>query len=144
MFNADDFKSQSVEGEVSTQATPVPEGEYNAVIKSTDIRETNSEKGTFLMLDVQWLIDDDSVIEATGRDENVVRQTIFLDVSESGGLDMGKGKNTGLGRLRTAVNQATPGPWNFTLLDGNVAKVKVEHRMYNGNTYADVKNVVAV
>ena len=143
MFDPDSFMSSTTEGEMSTEYTPVPEGEYNAVIDNVNARESSSDKGDFVMLDVTWKIDDAHVAEVTGIENPTVRQTIFLDITSSGGIDMAKGKNIQLGRLREAVNQNKPGPWSPSMLPGNVAKVKISHRMYEGRTFADVKGVSA-
>ena len=144
MFDPDQFMNAETEGEISTEFTPVPEGEYNALITGVNARSTSSEKGEYVILDVTWAIDDAQVSEAVGMDNPTVRQSIFLDTTESGGLDLSKGKNIQLGRLREAVGQNDPGPWAPSRLEGNVAKVRVAHRMYDGRTFADVKGVAAV
>jgi len=140
VFDSDSFMSATSEGEMSTEFVPVPEGEFNAVIDGVKVREA---KGNVL-LDVSWNIDDAAVAEATGRDKNTVRQTLFLDMTDGGGLDLSQGKNVQLGKLREALGQNGPGAWSPSMLDGNVAKVRVSHRMYEGTTYADVKGVTAL
>lgn len=144
MFDEDAFMSSTSEGEMSTEMIPVPVGEYQAIVKKVATRSGSSEKGDWAVLDVTWSIDDAGVTEATGMDSPSVRQSIFLDVSESGGLDLGKGKNVGLGRLREALGQNTGAAWSPSMLEGNVATVMVEHRLYEGRTFADVKNVSAI
>ena len=60
--------------------------------------------------------------------EPTVRQTIWLDLTESGSLDFGKGRNVGLGRLRDALGQNETGkPWQPGMMVGGVAKIKVTH-----------------
>lgn len=137
-FDPDQFLSGTVTGEMSTDFTPIPEGEYNAVIEKVEARQTRNGGA---ILDVTWTIDDQSVREATGMQSPKCRQSVFLDVTASGGIDISKGKNIGLGRLREAVSQNGPGAWAPSMLIGNVARVKVEHRLYEGNTFADVKKV---
>ena len=144
MFDEDAFMSSTSEGEMSTEFTPVPVGEYQAIVKKVGTRSGEGEKGAWAMLDVTWAIDDAGVTEETGMDNPSVRQSIFLDITESGGLDMGKGKNIGLGRLREALGQNTGAAWSPTMLEGNVATVSVDHRLYEGRTFADVKNVSAI
>lgn len=144
MFDEDAFMSSTSEGEMSTEMIPVPVGEYQAVVKKVATRSGSSEKGDWAVLDVTWSIDDAEVTAVTGMDSPSVRQSIFLDVSESGGLDLGKGKNVGLGRLREALGQNTGAAWSPSMLEGNVATVMVEHRLYEGRTFADVKNVSAI
>lgn len=143
MFDADTFMSAPTEGEMSTDFTPIPENEYLGLIDKVDVRETSSEKGNFYVMDVTWKVDDEAAREATGLEMPTVRQSIFLDLTGSGGLDTGKGKNVQLGRLREAVGQNGPGPWAPSMLVGNVATISIKHRMYEGRTFADVKSVVA-
>lgn len=137
-FNPDEFLSGTVAGEMSTEFTPIPEGEYNAVIDKVEARSTRNGGA---ILDVTWIIDDQAVREATGLENPKCRQSVFLDITASGGIDVSKGKNIGLGRLREAVGQNGPQAWAPGQLVGNVARVKVEHRLYEGNTFADVKRV---
>lgn len=142
MFDADVFLATPVEGELDTQLTPVPEGEYMAVAEDVKIRLS----GEYTFLDVRWSIDDANVKEVTGLPSSAVRQSMFLDLTESGGLDLGKGKNTGLGRLRAALGQNTGAPWNPKMVEGQVALVKVTHRAdaTTGNVYSEVKNVASM
>ncbi len=140
MFDSDDFMSTTVEGESSTVFTPVPEGEYQALAEKVESRNANG----YVILDVTWSIDDDSVVTATGRDKNTARQSIFLDMTDAGGIDMGQGKNIQLGKLREAIGQNGPGAWSPSMILGNVAKIRVAHRLYEGTTYADVKGTSAI
>lgn len=144
MFDEDAFMSNTSEGEMDTEFVPVPVGEYQAVIKKIGTRSGSSEKGDWAVLDVTWGIDDASVTEVTGMDSPSVRQSIFLDVSDSGGLDLGKGKNINLGRLRQALGQNSGAAWSPSMLEGQVATVLVDHRLYEGRTFADVKSVSAI
>lgn len=136
MFDPDSFMSGTVEGGNSTEYTPIPEGEYNAVIEKAEARTT--PKGTPL-IEVNFKLDAPGVADADGRS---ARYTVWLDVTESGSLDMGKGKNVALGRLREAVKQNGPGAWNPGMLLGAVARVNIKHRVADdGATYADVKGI---
>ena len=96
-----------------------------------------------VVLDVHWSIDDAGVKEATGRDDPQVRQSIFLDIDANGRLDVSKGRNLQLGRLREALGLNTPGiPFKFADISGKVARVLVKHRLdAEGTTWADVKGV---
>ena len=94
-----------------TKILPIPEGEYLAVIESAEVKTWASRDGlsSGLRLDVTWLIDDEAAKTATGRDKLTVRQGVMLDLNEAGnGLDMGKGKNVALGRLREATDLNAP------------------------------------
>jgi hypothetical protein len=128
MFDPDTFLSQSVEGELDTTRPRSEPGEYQATIISTEARSFYSEKKQrdYFVLDVFWDVDDEAVKAITDQDTNQIRQTIFLDISDTGGLDMGKGKNIGLGKLREAVGQNQAGPWSPSMLNGQRATVRVE------------------
>lgn len=137
MFDPDTFASTPIQGELDTTFTPVPPAEYTATIEKYDFRTPKES----VIMDVYWSVDDEGAKEATGMDNPTVRQSIFLDVTSEGGLDMGKGKNIQLGRLREALGQNGPDPWTPGMLVGAVARIKVEHTMHNGNTYANVVSV---
>lgn len=137
-FDPDQFLNTSTDAPMSTEFTPVPEGEYNAVVSKIEARQTSNGKS---ILDVVWAIDDEIVRKVTGMDNPTCRQTIWLDVTDSGALDISKGKNIGLGRLREALGQNKPGAWAPSMLIGNVARVLISHRLYEGQTFADVKKV---
>jgi hypothetical protein len=127
-----------------TQLIPVPEGEWTGVISKTELRVVKGKDGEAPVCEVYWDVDSDEVVAITGRDKNQVRQSVWLDLTASGTLDMGKGKNTSLGRLRDALGQNTPGkPWSFGMLLGQVATVVVSHRVADdGQVNAQVKKVL--
>lgn len=138
MFDTENFLNQTVDAELSTNFEPVPEGEFPAHIE--DVKARTTQNGAVIM-DVVWVVDDPAVAKQIGVENPKVRQSIFLDVTDSGALDTSKGKNIGLGRLREALGQNKPGPWAPSQLLGQSAKVRVSHRLYEGNIYADVKGV---
>ena len=145
MFSPEQFLDMQINESNDTKIVPVPVGEYFAVVKEVKARPWQSKADLSkagIALDIQWSLDDASVRSLLGRDEVSVKQGVMLDMSEAGGLDMGKGKNIGLGRLREATGLNTPGqPFSFTMLTGRMAKVKVEHRVDGENIYAEVKQV---
>lgn len=140
-FNTDAFLNTQVEGETSTEYTPIPEGEYNAVIEKVDARTVGQNSSP--VLDVVWRLDAPNEEDAH---EKSVRQTVWLDITSQGALDMGKGRNVQLGRLRDALGQNVAGqPWMPSMLLGNVATINVKHRMGDeGQIYSDVKGVAKV
>ena len=145
MFNPDQFLDMQIEGQNDTKIIPVPAGEYTAMIEEVKVRQWQSKADPLksgLTLDVQWSIDDASVKELLGRDKVTVKQGIMLDLTDAGGLDMGKGRNIGLGRLREALDLNQPGrPFSFTMLTGRVGRVSVSHRIADDNIFAEVKQV---
>lgn len=149
MFDPTQFLDLTIEGENSTVAVPPPVGEFPAMIDKVDVRQwTKRDDPTVsgLTLEVFWAIEDAGVKEMLGRDKVLVKQGIMLDITEAGGLDMGKGKNVGLGRLRAACNLNNPGQaFSFQQLPGQMAKVTVSHRPDKDDhekIYPEIKTVV--
>jgi hypothetical protein len=146
MFDPKAFLETSTTEANDTKIVPVPVGEYMAIISKVEARpwqsRTDSSKAG-LALDITWDIDDQGVRQLLGRDTVTCKQGIMLDLTESGGLDMGKGRNVSLGRVREAVGLNIPGvPFSPMQLAGRgPAKVKVEHRVDGENIYAEVKQV---
>jgi hypothetical protein len=142
-FNPDTFLNTQTNEANDTVIIPVPEGEHPAAIKAIKPRVLSSGQA---VLDIYWTVNSDEAREATGQAEPMVRQSVWLDVTESGGLDFGKGKNVSLGKLRDAVGQNQSGkPWAPGMLIGAAAIVKVVHSIdkRDGETIqADVKAVL--
>jgi hypothetical protein len=124
-FNPEAFMNTSFSDANATKYELPPEGEYRAAISAVTPRVTGTGKA---LLNVKWNVDDEEVRQATGMAEPSVYQTIWLDVTESGGLDFGKGKNVQLGKLRETLGQNQPGkPWAPGMLIGGAALVRVKH-----------------
>lgn len=123
-FDPNLFTQTTNEGELSTDYLTVQESEYPAVVKNVAARQAKDS----IILDVNWSIDDDAVREFMGRDEVLVRQSVFLEMTDNGTLDMGKGKNVQLGRLRQALGQNTGAPWSPNMLEGQCATIFVTER----------------
>lgn len=147
-FDPNTFLDMTIQDANSTVATPVPVGEYVAFIEKVDARgwkKKDDPSNAGMALDVFWNIDDANVKALLERDKVTVKQGIMLDLTEAGGLDMGKGKNVGLGRLREATDLNQPGqPFGFRMLEGRAAKIVVSHRVDDKNPeviYAEVKAV---
>jgi len=140
-FNADQFMQTETEGQLETEFTPIPEGEYRAVIK--EVKPDTTPKGS-PYLEVIWIIDDQEIRDLIGMDEPTSRQTVWLDMNEQGGMAFGKNKNIGLGKLRDALGQNTGVPWSPLMLLGQPATVNIKHRLGSeGGTFSEVKGVRA-
>ena len=141
-FDPNTFLNTETNDSNATSYTPVSEGEYQASLKKIAPRVLTDGRA---VLDITWVVDDEAARQETGMAEPSVRQTIWLDTTESGGLDFGKGKNVGLGRLREALDQNTPGkPWAPGMLVGGVAKIKVTHSIDKRDGTTVQANVGAV
>ena len=147
-FDPDQFLAQTVEQANDNKIVPCPAGEFMGYVKDFKARQWTSKKdpsNSGVALDITWSIDDQGVKQLLDRDEVTVKQGIMLDMTEQGGLDMGKGKNVGLGRLREALGLNVPGQaFSIPMLSGRVAKLTVAHRVDGEDIYAEVKMVAKV
>jgi hypothetical protein len=139
-FDPSIFEQTVLNESNDTRIAPVPEDEYLGEIKSYEFRTTNSGK---TMVNVLWKTTDPKAVDATGLPEPTVRQTIWLDVTDAGGLDMGKGKNVSLGKFREAIDMNKPGfTWQNTI--GKLARIKVKHDIAKDGSGEIYANVAAV
>ena len=139
-FNPEAFMQTQIEAQGETDYTPIPEGEYRALLK--EVNAGTTPKGA-PFLEVYWVIDDEEVRQLLDDDEPTVRQTLWLDIDDNGMLAIGKNKNIKLNRLRDALGQNTGKPWAPSMMEGNVAIVQVGHRLVDNAPFAEVKNVKA-
>lgn len=115
----------------STERVPCPPGEYDAQVEKLETRTWTSKTDptkSGVTLEVTWSIQDQTVLQQLDKDKVTVKQGVMLDFTDTGSLDMGKGKNIGLGRLRAATGNNVPGrPFAPSMLMGCMAKVRVSH-----------------
>jgi len=146
MFDPNAFFDQVVESAGSTEATPIPAGEYLATIDKKEVVQWSKKDDpsiSGLKLKVTWSLEDQPVRDLLGRDKVTVVQDIMLDLIDHGTLDMGKGRNVELNRLRAAVDLNVSG-FSFNQLDGHMARVTVKQdqdRNAPSKFYARVKAV---
>lgn len=144
-FDPATFMNTTYEESNDTKVTPCPVGEYLAVASKVETKQWSTRDGSKsgVKLEIVWDIDDSNVKQLLGRDKVTVRQQVMLDLNESGtGLDMGKGKNVGLGRVREATDLNAAGqPFAFAMIEGRLAKVSVSHRIDGEDIYDEVKKV---
>lgn len=148
-FDPNEFLDQVVEGENSTSITPCPVGEFLAVatkIAAKPWASKDDPSNAGLKLVVTWEIQDEAVKVACGRDKVLVNQDLMLDlVDGTNTLDMGKGKNTGLGRLREAIGQNKPGQrFSYSMILQSLAKVNIVHGPNKNDPENPFVNVKAV
>lgn len=138
-FDMDQFMNSSSEGPGSTTITPVPVGEYFATIDENVKAETYSRKdgSTGLRLALTFnIIDNDGSIKAAmdGRDPKLTH-SYFVDTTPQMTLDMSKGKNVQLNRLREALSQNGEGAWNVSMLrNAGPLKISVKHEPRRDDT----------
>lgn len=130
-FDPQAFLDSSITESNDTKIVPVPVGDYTAIVDKIVPRTWTSKDGTQsgVALDILWIIEDQDVKTFLGRDTVTCKQGLMLDLTPTGQLDMSKGRNVGLGRLREAVNLNKPNEaFSFAMLPGQMAKVSVTHR----------------
>ena len=142
----------------STELIPIPENlnedPYQGVAKKLEIKTgpmTTDPSRSWMKLSITWEIQDEDVKEFVQRDNPTVRQDLFLDTADGGGLDMGRGKNIGLGKLREALNMNKEGePFGLSMIEGQYAGILVEHEEYTPDGEDEplyipkVKRIVAI
>lgn len=148
MFDVTSFLDSTTTEANSTVATPVPEGEFTAIVDKIDARTWTSKKDPTMSgvtLEVIWNIDDQGVKDLLGRDKITVKQGVMLDLTDAGSLDFGKGRNVSLGKLREALGLNVPGQaFAPSMLVGRMGKVMVKHRIDGDKPdviYAEVRGV---
>lgn len=150
VFNPQQFLDAQFTESNDTVLRPIPAGEYIGYIEpgTVDVKQWKSNKDpsvTGLKLASLLVIDDAAVRAELGRDKVTCRYEVMLDITEEGGLDMGKGKNITLGRLREATGCNEAGqPFAFRMLEGRPMKVLISHRVDDNDSskvYTDVKGV---
>lgn len=144
-FDPEAFLAETTDEVGSTAYTPCPEGEHIAIIEKVEkprVIERKDGEGHSVIMNISYSISGQPANEELGQDPIRVRQGVFLDMKGSS-LDMGKGKNITLNRIREAVNQNTAGPWSPARLEGQgPVKILVKHRAdRDGNPQADVARV---
>lgn len=145
-FDPSTFLDTPVSGVSSTKLEPIPDGEYPGIFKLADppIVEWTKKDGSMsgLKLVGKVVLDDPALKEKLGRQEVSVKYDIMLDLTDDGKLDMGKGKNVALGRLREATGLNQPGEaFSWRMLDGRPVKAKVTQRLVGEDIFNDVKAV---
>lgn len=147
MFDPETFLNTTIETPLSTRIPNIPEGEYTGMIresKDMSVREIETrDKKKQLILDLRWGTDDPQAVAATSMQWSTARQSIFIDLTPSGGIASGEADNTQLGRLREALGQNQNGkPWSFHMLVGVPARFTVKHKTNDdGQTFANVTKV---
>lgn len=147
MFSVEDFLATTITDAGSTQATAVPTGEYVAIATKMSLRNVDTKDGARVILELSWDIQDQDgrVKTVTGRDKNFARQSLWLDLTDDGKLDMSKGQNIGLNRVREALGQNKAGvAWRPDQLLNCPAQVSVEDQVVGDKTYANVNKVSAL
>jgi len=142
MFDPDSFLQSTQTEAFDTKYTPIPNGEYIAVLDRIDKPRTAKDS---VVWDLHWLIDDSNLKAQMGREKITARQSLFLDVTPEGRLDVSKGKNVQLGKLRDALGQNVPGQaWSPSMMQGKAAKIRITQKVRSDGSGDIDSNVTGV
>lgn len=147
-FDPDQFMNTTVEGELDTKRPVLPSGQYPGQIEKITPRSGTISKGdnvgkTWASFNVLIEVQDEALKQELNQEKLFVNHNVFLDLDENEQLDMRKGKNVALGKLRDAVGQNDGSPWSPNMLLGQPVQVDVTVGV-NPNTGDEMNNVRAV
>lgn len=137
-FNPEEFLGASFTEPTDTRKTPCPAGEWPAVVDSIKPRVWESDKGGVhkagVAYDVFWSITDPSVLAELGKEKVLVKQSFMFNFIEGTQvIDQEKAKtDVRFGRFREAI-ELNDTEFTWLMAIGRMARVKVEHEMYEGN-----------
>lgn len=122
----------------SERRAPLPVDEYTATVGEITVRSWSSRDGSKsgLALDVPVIVEVPAELQADhGLPPTLtVKDSIMLDLTETGGIDYGKGKNGRLRMYREALDMNKAGePFAPGMMQGRYLKVRVKHEEYEGN-----------
>lgn len=151
-FNLEAFQQSTHEGKGDTRRIRIEPKEYNAQIvgpwgEKSKLRVERGKDGqSHLIADLLWQPDDPEQRAALGIERlPTIRQSIFLELTPGGGLDMGPLKNGELNRTREALGMNKDGQqWKWHEFIGKPGKIKVVHRPNPDDPENPYMNVAAV
>lgn len=153
MFDVEQFMNSTVEGVLDTKLIPHPVGEFTGQI-GPDPKDVAIATGTgkdgrpWARLTVMIsTLDPSGELEKTMGRKPTARLETLLDLTDSGALDFGKGRNIRLGQLREAVGQNRAGAWTFRNLHNQTLKYVVTQepdKQDSSIIYARVGKVTSV
>lgn len=134
--------------EPTIKRPPLPVGDYTGIIgevksRSWTGRDDPSKTGIAFDVPVTIQIPAD-VQESLGLKMPTItlKDSIMLDLTESGTMDNSLGKNGHLRRYREALDMNKPGDaFSAKLMQGRPVLVKIGHELYNGEPVERVKGV---
>lgn len=146
-FSLEGFQSGSFEGVGDTRRLRLEPGDYNAVVMGPwNEKSKLKQEKEYLICELMWQVDSPELQQRFNVDRlPPVRQSIFLDVTPGGGLDMGPFKNADLNLVLNALGLGQNGAsWKFSDFVGKPARIKVEHRPNPKNPMDPYVNVTSV
>lgn len=137
--------------EESVKRPPLPAGDYTGVIGDITVsdwvsRDDPTKAGKKFEVALTVDVPGDIAAEVGLLEPTLkMKDSVMLDLTESGSLDYGVGKNAKLRKYREATGNNVAGkPFNPRMLIGNVVTVKVNHREYPVGSGELFENVLGV
>lgn len=133
-FDVDSFLDAQTT-EAASKRPPLPAGsEYTATIGEPVGRAGEKDGKSWAAVDFPMTL----ILE--NGDSVTLKYGTFLDVTDNGkDLDWSPGRNTGLRRLREATGLNVKGEkFSPRMLQGHVVKVKIKHRIYEGDIFDEI------
>lgn len=134
--------------EVSIKRPPLPVGDYTGIIGELTSRtwqgKTDPTKSG-IAFDVKLVIDIPAEVQSemgVAMPNLTLKDSIMLDLTENGTIDMAVGKNGGLRRYREALDMNKPGQvFSPQKMVGQPLVVRVKHDLWEDNILEKVGGV---
>lgn len=135
--------------DASVKRPPLPPGDYTAITgqltsKAWESKKPEAKIKSGIKFEVPLSLEVPlAVQEQLGLGPTLsFTDSIMLEVTEQGGIDYSPGKNGGLRRYRDACNCNQAGqPFSPRMLEGKAVKVKIGHKVYEGEVYDEIQGV---
>lgn len=150
-FDPSELLEMSFGDDFNTRATPFPEGECYARVKSITGKEVTTKTGdAAIVVETIFVTDDDVIKQATKMNEPSVRYSIFLELVPGTKRVMTKDDNPNanlkLGRLKMALGVKAGKKFRLNDLVGLACYIKTKQRLDPEDSetiYTDVVGVSA-
>jgi hypothetical protein len=146
-FDVSVYENAVIEGSSETKAVPIPEGAYQGIVDKVRIKAIKVDGAEKPVLEVIYELTNTSedLKKLLNRDKILVRQDLWLDLTEQGAVAMGPNQNLGLGRLREACNMNdAKRKFAFKMLEGQgplKLHVKNKTNADTGDTFSNITKV---
>lgn len=144
LFDPTNMLDVEVDQPMDTKVVQPPEGRYNWQIVDFEVKKFDAkEAGAKDSYRIEFKCEADAsqlaptgekVSDLIGRDKFTARYSGWLDLTETGSWDMGKGKNVAVGALREALGMNVPGqPFKVRFMKGQVFNGELYYRSNKEN-----------
>lgn len=148
-FDPSELLDLSFGDDFNTRATPFPETECYARVKSISGKEITTRTGdTSIVVEAIFVTDDEHVKQATHMNEPTVRYSLFLELVPGTKRVMTKDENPNanlkLGRLKTALGVKSGKKFKLPDLVGLACYIKTKQRLDPEDSETIYTDVTAV